>query len=1083
LEIKATQYSNFANILANDVLDKLKGQHKKFERFESFDKPSKSIFIGTLGDVVEDKQITSNNKSDVKNNSLSLKFLLKDIQDDVSVIPKLSVYYRVYPTYEEQIEYLDLDNYEKNDSIPLAHIWVRKDLEFKPLSLALENDEQFLDFENIISEIKNEPEFYGLGVEIPFESLESEENFNKAIQVLKDKKTEPNLNWECKIYVEKENFSQNKKDLNLIEVGMVNETKENFRYETFLFNCQLEISLNNNEIVPFSYDYSYENKLESYQSDLRCLNCHADLIRSQNKILTESYADFKQPKIVPKSSIEGVDLGFEVLSKEEGIQELEKLHDLMLKHYEKCQKSKLASDSDYDKSLNDFFEMQIRFKKGVKLLKSNEKAFEAFKLMNESFLLNSKKYKTWRIFQIVFIVSLIPEIVDKSLERDTCELLHVMTGGGKSEAYFGIVVFSAFFDRITGKEFGVTALTKFPLRMLSIQQLQRIANLFIWAEEIRLKENLGGEPFSIAYFVGESDEFPNSNRKIVESIKKAKKKNEEIKGKIIDVCPICKGNIILDVESESSIVLHKCKDCGRIYRLLFSDDEIYRVIPTFIISTVDKLAGIATNRRFKNLLGGKIDECPQGHGFIPRNDACVYEKGPRDRCGEFGSHVNVSFNTNPTLIIQDEMHLIKEGFGTIDSHFESLFEAMIKEFSGERFKNIGMTATVTGAKIQIEHLYHKDIRIFPCKLNDDDENDFFFEYVKENDIQTIQRQVIGLKSNTRDNRVVLLFAMRYISEFIKKVEESLSEFALYHEFNEKELSQIVQSYKKFLTYHNKKADVHSTNFFFDDLVNSKPNLYYIESLPLTGDNDLEYIKNAINTVNHFYDDPIKKEKLLAVNATSIVSHGVDIDEWNIMLFDGMPRSTAEYIQALSRVGRKYPGLVFLGFISNRTRDLSFYQNFNEYHDILEHKVENVPLSRWAKLGFKQTFTSIFTASILNYLSNELERPIYNVPQFLEVFSEPKNVNSVIKFIKRAYISNSDMLGSEYFEKQIKKEVIERIEVLQKYGGNETYFFPNALKDNDNKYYKTQYGMRGIQDEIVISPNFNDFNFIARKRRK
>lgn len=1079
MEIKTTQYTKFANILANDVLNKLKGQHDNFSRFESFDKPSKSIFIGTLGDVIEENKLTSTSKSDVKNNSLSLKFLSRDIKDNITVIPKLSVYFRVYPTFEEQMEYLDLDNYESGDSLPLAHIWARKDLEFKPLSLDLQNGEEFLDFENIISEIKNEPDFYGLGVEIPYESIESEENFLKAIELLKKKKIEPNLNWECKIYIEKEKFTQNHKDLHLIEVGMVNETKENNRYETFLFDCKLEISLNNNEIIPFNYNYSYENNLKSYQSHLRCLNCHADFNKSENKIFTESYAQYKQPKIVPKSSIEGVNLDFGALSKENGIKELEKLHELMLIHYDKCKQS--VSDSEYEKSLNDFDEMQIRFYEGIELLKSDKNAFKAFKLMNESFLLNSKKYKSWRIFQIVFIVSLIPEIVDKSLERDSCELLHVMTGGGKSEAYFGIVVFSAFFDRITGKEFGVTALTKFPLRMLSIQQLQRIANLFIWAEEIRIKENLGGDTFSIAYFVGESEEFPNSNRKIVESIKKAKKKNEEIKGKIIEVCPICNGNIILDVESDSSVVVHKCKDCGKTFKLLFSDDEIYRVIPTFIISTVDKLAGIATNRRFKNLLGGKIDKCPHGHGFIPRNDACVYEKGPRDRCGEFGSHVNVPFNTNPTLIIQDEMHLIKEGFGTIDSHFESLFEAMINEFSGERFKNIAMTATVTGAKIQIEHLYHKDIRIFPCKLQDDDENDFFFEYVKENDINTIQRIIIGLKSNTRDNRVVLLFSMRYISEFIKNVEGNLSEFARKHELDEKELSQIVQSYKKLLTYHNKKSDVHATNFFFDDYVNSKPDLYYIESLPLTGDHDLEYIKNAINTVNHFYEDKTKEKKLLAVNATSIVSHGVDIDEWNIMLFDGMPRSTAEYIQALSRVGRKYPGIVFLGFISNRTRDLSFYQNFNEYHNILEHKVENVPLSRWAKLGFKQTFNSVFTASVLNYLSNELERPIYNVPQFLEVFADPKNVNSIIRFIKKAYISNSDMLGSEYFENQIEKEVSERIGFLEKYGGNETYFFPNALKDNDNKYYKTQYGMRGIQDEIVISPNFHDFNFIARKK--
>lgn len=1082
MEIKANKYSKFANLLTKDVLDKLKGQHKKFERFESFDKPSKSIFIGTLGDVIEEEKIASiTSKPNVKNNSLSLKFLLKDIKDKITVIPKLSVYYRVYPTFKEQTNYLEQNNYEKSDSVPLAHVWERKDLEFEPLSLALEIGEQFLDFKPIISDIKNQLDFYGMGSEISPEAIEDEKKYKEAIESLKTKKSGPKLDWACKIYVEVDKFTQNNEDLHLIEVGMVNETTENYRYETFLFDCQLEILLQNNEIIPFRYEYSYENKLKAYQSNLRCLNCHGDLKKSENKIITESFAEFNQPKIVPKSSVKDINLDFKVLSEDNALIELEKLYKLMIKHYNNCKQSNIVNFFEYENSLTDFNEMQNRFLHGIEILKSNKNAFESFKFMNKSFLLNSKKYKSWRLFQIVFIVSLIADIVDKSQERETCELLHVMTGGGKSEAYFGIVVFSAFFDRITGKKFGVTALTKFPLRMLSIQQLQRIANLFIWAEEVRLKEKLGGEPFSIAYFVGESDEFPRFNRKIIESIKKAKSKNEVITGKIIDICPICEGNVILDVEPDTQIVLHRCSECDKVFRLLFSDDEIYRVIPTFIVCTVDKLAGVATNRRFKNLFGGKLDTCPNGHGFIPRNDICDYQIGPRERCGEFGNHINIPFNTNPTLIIQDEMHLIREGFGTIDSHFESLFESLIHEFSGERFKNIAMTATVTGAKIQVEHLYHKDTRVFPCKLKDDEGNDFFFEYIKEDGYPIVQRKIIGIKSNTKDNRVVLLFTLRYVSEFIKNVEEDLSNFAIQNDFEANELSQIIGSYKKLLTYHNKKADVYSTNFFFDDYVNSKPDVYYIESLPLTGDNDLEYIKNAIKTVDNFYDDPNKKKKLLAVNATSIVSHGVDIDEWNLMMFDGMPRSTAEYIQALSRVGRKYPGIVFLGFISNRTRDLSFYQNFNEYHNILEHKVENVPLSRWAKLGFKQTFTSIFTASILNYLSNVLERPIYNVPQFLEVFSDTKNINDLIDFINKAYISNSNMLGSDFFKNEIENEVRDRIDRLQKYGGNESSFFPNALKDNDNKYYKTQYGMRGIQDEIVISPNYHDFNFISRKK--
>ena len=139
-----------------------------------------------------------------------------------------------------------------------------------------------------------------------------------------------------------------------------------------------------------------------------------------------------------------------------------------------------------------------------------------------------------------------------------------MTGGGKSEAYFGIVIFSAFYDRLTGKEFGPTALTKFPLRMLSIQQLQRIANLFMWAEEIRIEEKLGGEPFSIAYFVGQSKEFPRFNKDITKQILKAKSKNEKIEGRIIDSCPICQGDVFLDVDPEKQIILHKCSDCKRI---------------------------------------------------------------------------------------------------------------------------------------------------------------------------------------------------------------------------------------------------------------------------------------------------------------------------------------------------------------------------------------------------------------------------------------------------------------------------------------------------------------------------------------
>ena len=200
-----------------------------------------------------------------------------------------------------------------------------------------------------------------------------------------------------------------------------------------------------------------------------------------------------------------------------------------------------------------------------------------------------------------------------------------------------------------------------------------------------------------------------------------------------------------------------------------------------------------------------------------------------------------------------------------------------------------------------------------------------------------------------------------------------------------------------------------------------------------------------------------------------------------MEFQGIPRNTAEYIQAFSRVGRKYPGIIFVWFYPNRARDLSYYQNFVDFHSILQHKVEDVPLNRWSKLGLKQTFTSIFNGSILNYFSQVIGEPLYSVDKVNEIFSLKENREKLINFIKKAYISNSKMIGAKHFNIEIPKETEERLNELKNYNGGEKNFFPNALKDNANKYYRTQYGMRGIQDEILLKPIDSDLSFLRNER--
>ncbi len=1077
-----TSYEKFTNTLANDVLCKLDGSHDKFKRFETPHKPSKVIILGSLGDresnfsggkIVETKRTLTS----VKNNSLSVKFLVKDLKGNLCIKPSISVYFEVYPTFKEQIDYISKKYDEMPQKVEIARIWKRKDLKIDSLEFNLseisENEYSEIDINKLVGKIEID-DIKSKSFKIPSEYMENEEDFNIIINENRGKI--PLFNWKAGLNIQIENFEQNNTIFKLITINLLNDTENNKSYETFLFNCNLDISLDGIQLNKFQYEYEYEDYRYPHENYLRTLNCHAEY--ENNKIITKNFCDFSQEKIIPKTLAK---FNFDDLSShEKNISILTDFYDEMSQYLSIYKEnSKYNSDLKYINYVNKFEQITKRYLEGLEVLKNNENALKSFELVNKS-LSSANPYNYWRLFQIAFLISMIPDIIDPSKRRDICEVLHVSTGGGKSEAYFGCVLFSAFWDSLTGKKFGITAITKFPLRMLSIQQLQRVSNLFIWAEIIRKNNKIDGNPFSVGYFVGSSNnEFPRYSKYIIEDIKNS----DRIPGKIINDCPICKkreNNVILSISEPDNHIIHKCEDCGEEFRIFFTDEEIYRSLPTFIVSTVDKLAGISTNRRFRNIFGGKIDLCPNGHGFIPHNDVCEVEN-----CGAKGNLIEREFNTGPSLIIQDEMHLIREGFGTIDSHFESLMESLQVEIGGNKFKNIAMTATITGAKDQIENLYGKKVNIFPGESPEGKgNNDLFFKYDLEDDKINYQRNIIGLKPNFRDNQYASLLTLKYITEFIESVEEDFNEFSTKTDIDELELKDITQNYKNILTYHNKKSDVHSMNYYLRSVVNSKLEKYQVISRILTGENTIDDIKDTINLVNEFSQKDENKHRLLSIFATSIVSHGVDIDKWNLMIFQGIPRSTAEYIQALSRIGRKNIGIVFVWFYPNRARDLSFYQNFYDYHSFIDHKVESVPLSRWTKLGFKQTFTSIFCASIINYFSEIKNTPIYSVEKVNEIFNSDRkeNTRELIEFIQKAYKTESKKVGTDYFIKNIIKETEERLNYLSTYRGRDMHFFPNALKNNDRKYYKTQYGMRGIQDEVSIQASYNDSYFLKHSER-
>lgn len=567
-----------------------------------------------------------------------------------------------------------------------------------------------------------------------------------------------------------------------------------------------------------------------------------------------------------------------------------------------------------------------RMRRGVALLGSDPVADRAFRVMNEVMQQQRVRQEMarrgldsppedvageWRPFQIAFILQNLEGLTDPSSDdRDVADLLWFPTGGGKTEAYLGLIAFTLVLRRLRevgeGRDgAGVGVIMRYTLRLLTLQQFERAAGLICALEDWRRRTEDVSEwkPFSIGLWVG-TGATPNSIKDAARALRK--RRNNEDPGDSGDPvqllrCPWCASqlgpeNYHADTREDRLVV--RCPDplCafgdvdGLPVHLV--DSQVYGERPSLVIGTVDKFAMLAWQQQSGSLFGTGYD--------VP-----------------------------PDLIIQDELHLISGPLGTLVGLYETAIDALATDpRTGARPKLVASTATIRRATDQVRAVFARDAHQFPPPGIDAD--DSFFAVDASPSVKGT-REYVGLMAPSASHATLLVrtyaAALQAAHDLDAPDEVRDAYWTMLGYFNS--LRVLGAAYIQSIDDVRDRIKVVARRNGTDPRSTRDPR-------ELTSRKKSSEIPHELDALQTAYGSEGCPDIVLATNMISV---GVDVDRLGLMAVMGQPQTTSEYIQATSRVGRSRPGLVFTLFNASRSRDLSHYEGFTSYHRALYRQVE------------------------------------------------------------------------------------------------------------------------------------------------
>jgi hypothetical protein len=718
--------------------------------------------------------------------------------------------------------------------------------------------------------------------------------------------------------------------------------KDNPHIEPFFFDTRAHFMFDDCTVSPFTINLAPEGFRYDRNLPAQGFNCSVEqLEQDANAFITSHVPIYEQRRYQTRSEPEApfAELATKPVSVLDGIlsamEEYRATWDQARGRYireDPDWEARHGREFDADRQV---FETEIaNFRAGRDLVRDNPDVLLAFSLTNETFRRSPKK-TSWRLFQIVFLVTQLPGLCSlasingsKPADFDNVDIVYFPTGGGKTEAYLAVLVFQCFFDRLRGKSAGVTSWIRFPLRLLTLQQTQRVADAVGMAEIVRREQKdtrlnssrVSG--FGVGYFVGKTS-TPNEiinldqyrydlkaeDRVTWETANDAQARQA---WRRLMYCPSCKTPTVrVDFDSQSTRLLHMCSNStckfpnGRI-PIYVIDNEIYRYLPAVLVGTIDKLAGVGNQRKMVQIFGS-VDGTCRLHGFF-KGTCCQKE------CDNKQLQRTVPAGlSGPTLFIQDELHLLKEGLGTFDGHYETFTREVLSTIQpGARQKIIASSATIENFARQIEHLYainQTRARRFPGSGPSLGQS-FYAET-----LSYPQRRYVGIIPHNKTIFNAILELLEYYHFAIQEL--ALIESGSPNPYGGRVLPgsqdwlQLLDLYVTSATYFQGNREMNSVRRDLEDHVNpilESAGLDALKIIEMTGATSTDDVATALEYLERSKPG---QERSTSVLATQMISHGVDIDRLNAMFFYGMPKQNAEYIQASSRVGRTHVGVSFM----------------------------------------------------------------------------------------------------------------------------------------------------------------------------